>query len=77
MNQDKAVQALLDKIEPGRLYEIKEAAAILDLSQKVVYTLVAEGGIKAFRMRGRWKIHSVSLCEYIKKSWMAEPKEKL
>lgn len=73
---DEAVRALLEKVEADKLYEIKEVAAILQLSTKVVYTMAVSGEIDAFRMRGRWKIHSLSLQKYIQNAWCAEPQDR-
>jgi len=73
---DEAITALLAKVEPDKLYEIKEAAYILQMNTRTVYNMAASGEIDAFRMRGRWKIHSLSLQKYIQNAWCAEPQER-
>lgn len=73
---DEAVGALLAKVENGKLYEIKEVAYILQVSPRTVYNMAVSGEIEAFRMRGRWKVHSLSLRKYIQNAWCAEPQDR-
>jgi excisionase family DNA binding protein len=35
---------------------IKEAAALLKLAEKTVYTMAQSGEIPAFKIRGQWRI---------------------
>lgn len=73
---DEAVRALLAKVEDDKLYEIKEVAFILQMSTRTVYNMAISGEIDAFRMRGRWKVHSLSLQKYIQNAWCAEPQDR-
>jgi len=41
---------------PDEVLTIKEAAALLKLAEKTVYTMAQAGEIPAFKIRGQWRI---------------------
>lgn len=49
------------------IYTAHEVMEILRIKQSMVYKLLKEGHIKAFKMGSDWKIPEAALEEYIKK----------
>ena len=41
---------------PDEVLTIKEAAALLKLAEKTIYTMAQVGEIPAFKIRGQWRI---------------------
>lgn len=48
------------------VYTVKDVASILKVSQKTVYALIREQGLKCVRVRGQIRITSEQLDDYLK-----------
>jgi len=44
---------------------IKEAAALLKLTEKTVYSMAQRGEIPAFKIRGQWRIRRLDYDDWI------------
>ena len=54
-------QAPDDVIEPGPYLTVREVAEALGVSNKTVYRMIADGQLKAVRIRNAWRISAEEL----------------
>jgi excisionase family DNA binding protein len=64
---DSAINFMQSKIEEGRVYDPKEVLDIIPVGIDVIYGLIRDGELKAWRIRGRYKIPWTALKDYIEK----------
>ena len=51
---------------------IKQVAEYLQVTEKTIYTLVQEGSLPGFKVRGQWRFKKVDI-----ENWIEENKRKL
>ncbi len=52
--------------EYNEILTIQDLMEILGVGKNAAYELLKSGEIRAFRLKGRWKISKIALIDYIK-----------